>query len=212
MSLIFTFSTVLSANSFSQDKTMHPGIIFGAVSFILCAGIAAALALFMNILVAIGAGLGACMLSTGLYLYFTKSSEKGLSLGATGLGGIVLGASMGAIICTLLSGPGVTLCAALGGLIGFLPFASLLLYEIIKSNRSGKFSASFTYDQDPTPTSFIWQPANSLVSDNTFSISISELDSNPSHGIHFFPRLDIQAANKIPSKDCINIESDSLSF
>ena len=191
---------------------MHPGIIFGAVAFILCAGIAAALALFMNIFIALSAGLGACILSTGLYLYFTKSSEKWLSLGSIGLGGVILGASIGAIIGSMVPGPGTTLCAALGGLIGFLPFACLLLYEIIKSNRSVKFSANFSYDQDSTPTSFIWQPGNSLISDNTFSISISELDSNPNRGIHFFPRLDIQAANKIPGNDYIDSEIDSLRF
>lgn len=193
---------------------MHPGIIFGAIAFILCAGIAAAFALFMNILVALATAAGAFILSTGLYLYFSKSSEKWLSLGATGLGGIILGAGIGAIIGNLIPGFGPIFCAAVGGLIGVLPIACLLLHEIIKNNHSGKFSAHFSYDDNPAPTSFIWEPDNSLVSENSISISISITDphSNANHGIHFFPQPDKYASGKICSKDYKDSAINTLGF
>lgn len=187
---------------------MHPGLIFGVIIFILCAGIAAVLSIFMNILIGLSAAAGALILAAGFYLYCGKSNDEWLSLIMITVGGVILGASTGAIVGSLVPGPGTVLCAALGGLVGLIFPLTVFLYEILKPGHSFKFSAR--YDGYSNPSNFNWGPDNSLSANNSISNSLAMTTSKP--GIHFFQQLETPATNTICPNDYNDVENNLLKF
>jgi MFS family permease len=144
---------------------MHLLILAG---ILILLGVAAAivLSLFFSILIGVGTGLSLIACGAGIYWYLNADSfnNKGFSLGLTGLGGLFLGASIGALVGSIVPGLGTALGAICGSLIGLAaPVIGLLLFDVIiggihalrhKTNTLSFTSSTIDFNFSPKRTTF----------------------------------------------------------
>lgn len=171
--------------------SMETLIVLG-ICFLLGVTIATTLTLFVGVFIAIGIGLSVVGIGTGVFSFFKEDEfeEKLIALAFTGAGGLLLGASIGAIIGSAVPGIGTLLGAVVGSLIGLIvPVVGLVVTGglIASVNAVSSSISTFSYK---CSSSYSTQPSsyNHHQSPNNFFSSKQDSHYPESSSNTFRPR------------------------
>lgn len=146
---------------------MQNNLILAGILLLLGVAAAIVLSLFFSILIGVGTGISLIVTGAGVCCYFKVDSfkDKAFSLALTGLGGLFFGASIGALVGSIVPGFGTVLGAICGGLIGLAaPVIGLILIDVIiggiqaltrsKTTAHNYISSTIDFDFSSTKTMF----------------------------------------------------------